>query len=151
MCSGVIRSYLLGLNALGGIKPNDPVVGRLEFRSLNEIQPSKNHGCQRGKRQHDGPKAHSQILFHDRPWRDDTPPMNPKCKRMSILWEGGFPENLSFFNNLQKSKTGQSLIIHFMGGHIQLSRAQSAIKTAGLAHLGTCGKRASMSNDRPGC
>src|SRR5580765_1340897 len=47
---GRIRRHLSRLNTLRGIQPYDPIVGRLEFRSLDEVQPSKNHGCQRGKR-----------------------------------------------------------------------------------------------------
>jgi hypothetical protein len=43
-------SYLLRLHALGGVEPYDTIIGSLEFCPLDEIQPGKNHGSQRGER-----------------------------------------------------------------------------------------------------
>src|SRR5271165_4068395 len=82
-----IGSDLLGLYTLCGVQPDDAVVGSLEFSPLDEVQPGKNHGRQRGKRQHNSPEADSQVLLHNGPRQGDTPPRNPWCKRMSILWK----------------------------------------------------------------
>src|SRR5262249_13058817 len=60
-----IRGHLLCLDALVGVQPDDTVVGRLKFGSLNEVQPSENHGGKRGKRQDNGPKADSKGLLHE--------------------------------------------------------------------------------------
>jgi hypothetical protein len=39
-----VLSHLLGLDPLGSVQPDDAVIGSLELGSLDEIQPSKNHG-----------------------------------------------------------------------------------------------------------
>ncbi len=69
---------------------------------------------------------------------------------MSILWKPERARTPLYFNDLHKTRKGESLTIHFLGGRIQLSKVQFATKTAGLGHPGTCGKRALASNDRPG-
>jgi hypothetical protein len=48
-CGGA-GGYLLRLDALGRVQPHYTIIGGLEFASLDEIQPGKNHGRQRGKR-----------------------------------------------------------------------------------------------------
>jgi hypothetical protein len=82
-------THLLGLDALRGVQPDNAVIGSLEFCPLDEIQPGKNHGSQRGKRQHNGPEAYSKVLLHDWPKQGNTPPENLRCKPMSILWKSG--------------------------------------------------------------
>jgi hypothetical protein len=59
---------------------------------------------------------------------------------MSILWKSGLARNTIYFNNLQKSRAGEFSIIRFLEGHIQLSKAQLALRIGGSDHLGTSGK-----------
>lgn len=60
---------------------------------------------------------------------------------MSILWKNDFARNSLHFNNLQNKRVEGFSTIRFLEGHIQLSKAPFALKTAGLDHLGTYEKR----------
>jgi hypothetical protein len=61
-----------GLDTAGGIEPGNAIVGNVEFRALNEIQPGKNKGRKRGESQDYGTEADFEVLLHQATRRKRT-------------------------------------------------------------------------------
>src|SRR5438132_5385957 len=81
-----IRRNPAGLNPMVGIQPSNTVVYHFKPAALIEVNERKNDRSQRGQRQHDRPKARSEVLPHKSTGQDCTPPEETKCNPMSIVW-----------------------------------------------------------------
>ncbi len=68
------------------VEPGHTVVDHLKAAALVEVNQGKNDRSQRGQRQHDRPKANSEVLPHDSTRQGYPPPHETKCNLMSILW-----------------------------------------------------------------